>query len=50
MTNAAAIGYAILAGKKIGMTQEEFRRLESIMYGLMDLVSEDIAEEAYKKN
>lgn len=50
MKNAAAIGYAILVGKKLGMTQQELSDLESFMYHLMDIVSEDEAEEAYKNN
>jgi hypothetical protein len=50
MTNNAAIGYAIMACKKLGMTNEELQQLESIMYRLLDLVSEEEAEEAYREN
>jgi hypothetical protein len=50
MTNAAAIGYALIAAKKMGMSHEELKRFEAIMYGYLDLVSEDEAEEIYRKN
>lgn len=50
MTNAAAIGYALMAAKKMGMSHEELKRLEAIMYGYLDLVSEDEAEEVYRRN
>ncbi|WP_219637719.1 hypothetical protein [Cohnella sp. CFH 77786] len=50
MTNAAAIGYAILAAKKLGLSREELHKLESIMYRIMDEVSEEEAEEAYRSN
>jgi hypothetical protein len=50
MSNSACIGYAIMACKKLGMTNEELQQLESIMYGLMDLVSKEEAEEAYREN
>ena len=50
ISNSAAIGYALLAAKKMGMSQEELKRLEAIMYGYLDLVSEDEAEEVYRRN
>lgn len=50
MTNAAAIGYAILAAMKMGMNHEELKRLEAIMYGYLDLVTEEEAEEVYRRN
>lgn len=50
MNNAAAIGYAILACKKLGMTQQELRKLESFMHQLLDTTTEEEAEEVYKNN
>jgi hypothetical protein len=50
MTNAAAIGYAILAAKALGMSNEELRRLEYVMYRLMDEVTEETAEDEYRNN
>ncbi|MGG2201420.1 hypothetical protein [Paenibacillus validus] len=50
MTNAAAIGYAILAGQQLGMTKDELRSLESVMNAKMDQLTEEEAEEAYRKN
>lgn len=50
MDNGTAIGYALLACKKLGMSKEELERLEAGMHSLMDLVSEDEALEAYKNN
>lgn len=50
MKNAAAIGYAILASQQLGMTKEELRSLESVMNTMMDQITEEEAEEAYRKN
>jgi hypothetical protein len=50
MTNAAAIGYALMAAKKLGMNKEELKRLEAIMYGYLDFVTEEEAEEIYRRN
>ena len=50
MTNAAALGYTIMAGKKLGLSKEELDRLITIMYGLFDLITEDEAEGEYRLN
>lgn len=50
ISNAAAIGYALLAAKKMGMSKEELKRFEAIMYGYLDLVTEEEAEAVYRKN
>lgn len=50
MKNAAAIGYALMAAKKIGLSKEELQRFEAIMYGYMDFVTEDEAEAVFRKN
>jgi glycerol kinase len=50
MTNAAAIGYAILAAKAMGLTQKQLQDLEGKMRVEMDFVTEEEAEEAYKNN
>ena len=48
MTNAAAIGYAIIAAKWIGLTDEQIRNLDRAMYEAMDEIAEEQAEEAYR--
>jgi len=50
MTNAAAIGYAIMAGKKMGLSKKELEQLTAILYDLFDLVPEDEAESEYRMN
>lgn len=50
ISNAAAIGYALLAGKKLGLSKEELKRLEAIMYGYIDLITPEEAEEVYRRN
>ncbi|AHV97070.1 hypothetical protein [Paenibacillus sabinae] len=50
MTNEAAIGYALLAAKKMGLSKEDLKRLEAIMYSYLDLVTEEEAEELYRRN
>jgi hypothetical protein len=50
ISNASAIGYALLAAKKMGMSKEELKRFEAIMYGYLDLVTEEEAEEVYRRN
>ena len=49
VNNAAAIGYMILAAKKLGMSAEEIRKLESMMHYCMDVHSEEEAEDTYRK-
>ena len=48
MNNSAAIGYMILAAQQMGLDKETIRKLESAMNDVMDLFSEDDAEEAYQ--
>lgn len=49
MNNEAAIGYAILAAKQIGLTREQIKKLDRAMYEVMDEVTESEAEEVYRK-
>ena len=49
MTSAAAIGYAILAAKKIGLSKEKISELSATMYKTMDLTEEEYAEKVYQK-
>jgi hypothetical protein len=48
MTNGAAIGYAILASKRLGLTLEQIRQLDRAMYEAMDEYTEEEAEEVYQ--
>lgn len=50
MSNRAAIGYAILAGKRMGLHEEQLKLLENLMLKEMDLTGEEEAEEAYRNN
>jgi hypothetical protein len=49
MTNGAAIGYAIIAAKCIGLTAEQIKKLDRAMYEAMDDVSEERAEKEYQR-
>lgn len=49
MNNAAAVGYMIMAAKKLGMSDEEIRELESLMHHCMDIHSEEEAEDVFRK-
>lgn len=48
MTNFAAIGYAIIAAKQIGLTSEQIKKLDSAMYEAMDEHTNEEAEEVYR--
>ena len=48
MTTAAAIGYAILAAKKLGLTKEQISQLSATMYSTMDMTEEEYAEKVYR--
>jgi len=50
MSNAAAAGYAIMAAKRLGLSKQEIRKLEAVMYALMDRFTEEEAEEVYRNN
>lgn len=50
MNNSAAIGYAILAGKRMGLSKVQLIELENTMKEEMDFVTEDEAEEVYRNN
>jgi hypothetical protein len=50
MTNAAAIGYMILAAKMAEMPIEHIKCLEGLMREQMDFITEEEAEDAYKSN
>jgi hypothetical protein len=47
MTNAAAIGYMILAAKDLKLDKEIIKQLEANMKYFMDMRSEEEAEEIY---
>lgn len=47
MTNAAAIGYMILAAKDLALDKEIIRSLESEMKRIMEQKNEEEAENAY---
>lgn len=49
MKNAAAIGYMKLAAKRVGLKEHLIRDLDRMMYELMDAITEEEAEEAYRK-
>ncbi|MBB6672593.1 hypothetical protein [Cohnella nanjingensis] len=48
MTNAAAIGYMILAAKKLDWSIHDIHTLESMMVDMMDERTEEEAEEIYR--
>jgi hypothetical protein len=50
MNNGAAIGYALIAGKEMGLTKEQLVQLERSMRSAMDFHTEEEAEEVYRKN
>lgn len=50
MNNAACIGYAILAAKKAGFTQEQIQSLVNKIRDLHETKSEDEAEQTYRKS
>lgn len=49
MSNAAAVGYMILATLKLKMSEEEIRRLETMIHHCMDMYSEEEAENTFRK-
>lgn len=49
MTNAAAIGYMIIAAKNLKLDTKIIKQLESNMAYFMDMRTEEEAEEAYNK-
>jgi hypothetical protein len=50
MTNAAAIGYMILAAKRMRLDKMYIAQMEANMRSEMDFTTEEEAEEAYKNN
>lgn len=50
MNNSAAIGYMILAAKRLGLDVETIKQLDRMMYDMMDVKSEEEAEEVYRKS
>lgn len=50
MKNAAAIGYALIASKVIGLSEKQREELSSSMYAVMDHFTEEEAEEVYRKS
>ena len=49
MTTAAAIGYAIIAAQKIGLSQDQISQLSKAMYKAIDLTEEEHAETIYRE-
>lgn len=50
MTNAAALGYMILAAEGFGLSRQAIEIMEVMMKGIMDVKTEEEAEQAYNKN
>lgn len=50
MTNAAAIGYAMIALANLGYNEEDAKKVEKEMYYLMDVKTEEEAEEYYQNH
>ena len=50
MTNAAAIGYALMAADAMGLDEDQLRKLEFTMMRLMDRHTEAEAEKVYRNN
>jgi len=50
MTNSAAIGYMILAAKRLEIDFQTIKQLQFEMYEQMDEHTEKEAEDAYYKN
>lgn len=50
MTNAAAIGYMILAAKMLPLTKLQIEQMESLMNIVMDENTEEEAQNAYLNN
>ena len=50
MTNGAAIGYALLAARRIGIAYDRLVQLEELMREEMDHTTEEEAEEVYQNN
>lgn len=50
MTNQAAVGYVILAARRLGYTEEQIKLLEIEILNRMDWISEDFAEQVYRKS
>lgn len=49
MTNAAAIGYMILAAKQLSIPEKTIEKLEDAMYVQMDMIDEETAEKTYRR-
>ncbi|WP_335918021.1 hypothetical protein [Shewanella chilikensis] len=49
MTNAAAIGYMILAMKNLGYSEDEIKKVEGSMRSEMDFTTETKAEKVYNE-
>lgn len=50
ISNAAIIGYALLAAKELGLSKDELNRLEFIMRTALDEYTIEEAEEFYRQN
>lgn len=50
LNNFAIYGYALLAGKKLGLSHRALQQLECVMRSVLDEHTEKEATEAYRKN
>jgi hypothetical protein len=50
MKNSAAIGYALIAGRQIGLTNTQLQDLENMMRAEMDFTTEEQATKVYENN
>jgi hypothetical protein len=49
VTNAAAIGYAIMAAKNLDLDKETIKQIEAEMKYCMDTWTEERAEDVYRR-
>lgn len=50
MDNNVCIGYAVIACKKLGMTDKELQKLEATLRSVLDEYTSHEALEAFRKN
>ncbi len=49
MTNGSAIGYMIIAARKLKLDEKTIKELESLIEYVMDIYTEDEAESVYQE-
>lgn len=50
MNNYAAMGYALLAADQMRLTKEQKEQLWKLMYSIMDIKTEEQAEERFMRD